>query len=408
MNVKSKFAVGVLVLATVGGGGFLVARQVAEREGEADFQEQLRLARLEGLPTTPAEFDATLPKVSSEENAAPIYRELGKMNLGSSTRMLDNSFLWEPSKESLSSAKSALKNGKDALELIEAATAKPKCIFDWNWNDGFFDHFPESVTMKNAAKVLAIRGRLSAVEGDHVSALADAEAILKIASHIDDHYNSIGYATKATIHQIGLHFLATLAVRFPDRTAYRQELEDAVAKWESPRLQPTARGDLLEILKTIKDHEKEVQGDDGKEPPIHLSLRAKANVVRAIRKHWASLEAPESARSDLIRQAARDLGKALEDAPSLAELYDGIFGYYAIEYLDRYAHGRLAYEALLRALRQPTLPKTIKTDDLLSPSDKKPVTYQYEKGRILIEVSRSTSDWPSYRLKIGPPAKSAP
>jgi len=36
------------------------------------------------------------------------------------------------------------------------------------------------------------------------------------------------------------------------------------------------------------------------------------------------------------------------------------------------------------------------------------VTYTYEKGRILIEVSRSTSDSRPYRLEIGPPAKSAP
>jgi hypothetical protein len=406
MNVKSKFAVGVLVLATVGGGGFLVARQITERAGEAEFQAQLRLARLESLPTTVAAFEATLPKVSPEDNAAPIYRKLARLD-PAWRRAIDPdlSFVWVRNTKIEATVRSSVKKAKDALALIDAAAAKPKCRFELDWDTANPLFIPGVSSLKDAAKLLLVRGSLSSVAGEHASALADAKAILRIASHIDSPSGHFIFLVGEVIRHIGLQFIASLALRYPDQLAYRQVLKDVVANWEAPRLKQIFRGELVEIFKFIECAVAEKPGASAKESSIQLSFQAKANVVRAVRKRWAAFDAPEASRSDLTREAAKDLVKALEEVPWLAKLYDGAFGYGEFESVKNNACRRVAYQALLRALEQPTLPKTIKTDDLLSPFDKKPVTYKYEKGRILIEVSRSTTDWRPYRLEIGPPAK---
>jgi hypothetical protein len=410
VNVKSKIAVGVLVLASVGGGGFVVARQITERAGEAEFQKQLRLARLEGLPTTVAEYEATLPQINPEENAAPIYMKLAALKSGWPARdALDKSILYEPTKENRATAKDALRDAKAALILIEAATAKPNCRFESDWSQGPRILLTEFASMKNAAKVLLVRAQLSAVEGDSASALSDAEAILRIAGHLDDQSDLMSYLTGESIRQIGLSLLAMLAVQFPDQQAYRQGLEDAVTEWEVPLLKPLFRGELVEIFSVIELVEKEKSTVAGQTAPVQLPLAARVEVVKAARLRWASFDSPPSSRKRMARQAHQNLLRALEPIPALVDVYDvenNDFSEYDV--LLPSATRRVAYKALLRALEQPTLPKTIKTDDLLSPFDKKPVTYKYDKGRILIELSKSASGYQPYRLEIGPPAKSAP
>lgn len=396
MKKKSLGIIGILVLAGSAFGGFVVARQIADREGEAEFQEQLRLARLEGLPTSVAEYEATLPKVSPEDNAAPIYLKLARLNSDWENGLpRDHALFAAPTQEDLDRVKRALEKAEPALDLIQQAVQRPKCLFDQKTTKGRGE-------LKSAANVLLLRGRLSAAEGDHASALADAGAILRIASHVDDQSDFLSHMVGDAIRQNGLHFMATMAVRFPDQAAYRQVLGDVVAAYKVRRLKTMLRGELVEILGVIEDYETEGSNAKGRKSTTHVASQTKANVVKALRKRWAAFDAPEASQHDLTRQAGQDLVKAFKDVPKLAEAYDGVFGFGELEIPKKDLCRRVAYQALLRALEYPTLPKAIKTDDLLSPYDKKPVTYKYEKGRILIEVSKSTSRYQPYRLEIGP------
>ena len=49
--------------------------------------------------------------------------------------------------------------------------------------------------------------------------------------------------------------------------------------------------------------------------------------------------------------------------------------------------GRQTYVALARALNTHPIPTTIRTDDLLSPFDGKPLSYKYNGKEIVIQVS---------------------
>src|SRR5665213_797020 len=168
---------------------FLVAailawkRVVANREA-TEYQEQLNLARSEGLPTTAAEFAATIAPAKPEENAAPLYRELPAAfkPLGDFPTT-EAKLLNDPSAKNLAAAKAVIQNAKACFAIIDEATAKPKCWFNRDWSDGAAVLLPEYASLKEAAKLLAMRGTVAADEGRVGDALKDAAEIIRLSRH---------------------------------------------------------------------------------------------------------------------------------------------------------------------------------------------------------------------------------
>jgi hypothetical protein len=56
------------------------------------------------------------------------------------------------------------------------------------------------------------------------------------------------------------------------------------------------------------------------------------------------------------------------------------------------------YEALIRALTEKSIPKTIRTSDLKSPFDGKPISYRFDGRQIVISVSTGSTDVVDLRL----------
>ena len=63
------------------------------------------------------------------------------------------------------------------------------------------------------------------------------------------------------------------------------------------------------------------------------------------------------------------------------------------------------YLALTRSLSEAVIPKSIKTNDLLSPVDGKPLSYSFDGRRLIIKVSGRIGDTEMSHIEIPPQKK---
>jgi hypothetical protein len=99
-----------------------------------------------------------------------------------------------------------------------------------------------------------------------------------------------------------------------------------------------------------------------------------------------ALAEPPAKREDLLNAANLLMGTALLAYPVAAKLYD-------VSFMDpnerekTWSARKLARVAAVRALCGATIPKSIQTNDLLSPYTGKPLTYSFDGKQIAISVA---------------------
>jgi hypothetical protein len=146
-------------------------------------------------------------------------------------------------------------------------------------------------------------------------------------------------------------------------------------------------------------------GQDERIVPIFLSqAKARVEIVRAERAYYAALGRPSKDRQQLLDQAKLNLSKSFFAFPTAANIYENLNSGQG-QTNDREAvweARRQQYAALLRALDGPVVPRSVKTSDLLSPFDGKPLKYSYDGKQIVITVSGFESDSKPVQLKIPP------
>lgn len=403
------------------GGGLLVYRKVGADQDEAAFQEQMRLARAEGIPTTAAEYAATMPPAKPEENAAPLYRQMQSLlHVRGDSSRLEADLQFRPSPAHLKAAQAYLDQLKPALELADRAAALPRCWFDRDWKEGMAVLMPEFATMKGAAKLIALRASIAAQSGDSKSALKDAARIFQLARQARDEHTAIAHLVSEAIEAIGLRELATWSFLYGHpstlvadgvslhRTAewflaqkeYAAALAKAAEAMPPPNLRQEHSDDLFGMLslidlsstpegrKKLGLREEDI-GAGQKLIPVLLSQpKARIQIVRGERAYWAALAAPEKDQASLMEDANLQIQKGLFAFPVAWQIYNLLSdGDPLAERRQTWETRRQQYLALARALTPDAIPKTIKTADLLSPFDGKPLTYKFDGKQIVISVS---------------------
>lgn len=387
---------------------------------EAAFQDQLRLARQEGLPTTAEEFAATLPKVSPEENAAPFYRQLrGKLGNTSELSSFISQIIRGPSRiESIKRAKLELAKYSEPLAIVEEAIRLPKCSFDRNWELGFAVLLPEYADMKSVSRVLLFRATLAAEEGRVEEAIKDIQRLLKVGLHAKQEDLAIPQLVGESIELMAVGALTSLSHRFRE-AAYAQELKLILELREMPDPKKENRDFLFNVLILldqvstaegrrmlgISKQDERGAGIDGFFGLVLDKGQSKVALVRSVRDGWKAIEAPLSERRERIDEAAVETGKALLAFPMAGRVAEalGVLSSAVSTRTELWKCSQLKYRAAYRALSQKKIPKSIKTDDLLSPFDGKPITYRYDGKQIVIEVSApSDIEFGPSPLKIPP------
>jgi len=398
----------------------VVRIQAARRD--APFEEQMRLARAEGIPTTVAEFKATVPVPPESENAAPYYRKLDPKTHRTKIdhRELARLVVFEPSSENISKARAALSEFRDWLDIADIATSKPHCWFDRDWGLGYAVLLPEYAQGKKLAKALLLRGSIAASEHKPELAVKDAKAVLQIAKHFREEPLQIAEYVARSLEEYVLRQLSYWCYQYRGVALYRSELEAAVNGLPAFDLKKVHRYDLVELLITIKlcetkDGRDKIGLKDSDLPPaasvaILTALQppdvGRVKIVKALRDQWAAFDKPVQDRSRLIAKAENDLMQGLLSFPTVAKLYDALElsdEKYVTDQDDVTNAKKLLYRAILRATSTSPISKSIKTSDLMSPFDQKPVTYSFDGKTMVIDVSFPANMRKKLTLEIPPP-----
>ncbi|MEQ1936231.1 MAG: hypothetical protein ABL962_20440, partial [Fimbriimonadaceae bacterium] len=124
-------------------------------------------------------------------------------------------------------------------------------------------------------------------------------------------------------------------------------------------------------------------------PVIFSQTTAKIAMVKAEREIWATMKLPWAQRHPILSKASDSIEHATRAFPILGHHREvlGDDGYPESR-PENWQSRRLQYTALVRALEKGKIPKTLRTKDLLSPFDGKPLSYSYNGEQIIIGVSR--------------------
>lgn len=397
IGMRHKWILGIgLVVVTVPFAAIMIGRARAE----AAFQAQLRLARSEGIPTNGREYAATIPAARPEENAAPIYRSLPERSSeGDWARKLEV-LLIKDGASRLGEAEAFLRKNEATYKAIDEAAALPRCWFDRDWTDGPAVMMPEFMLVKRSARLLALRGSVAATRGDHAAALRDVDRIFRLADHGGEEGHFISRSLADAIRTLGLRRLAIWGSLHRDRKEYRAALAKALGEDPKADLQREHASDLyshlwlIENLQTPEGLEKiGLKEEDipkaAKILPLFMNEgEARIALVAAERKLWSAYgsDSPDPAAIETIR---RDRLMALFAFPGAPDLSESLMPQDFDETsTQRRITRRLTYTALLRVIEGPAVPRKIKTNDLLSPFDGKPLRYRFDGKQITLDVGR--------------------
>jgi hypothetical protein len=390
-------------------------------ESSDDLDEQLRLARADGIPTNAAEFSALIQKAEPSVNAASHYRNFASYRIrNDESHALASDLPFDSSAANMAKAESHLTKSKKALAIADEAVKLPRCWFDRNWNEGIAVLLPEFSEMRLAAYLLALRGSVAASKGDHTAAIENARKIFVISKHAGEEPHGIGAMVRESIEGIGIRSLAYWSFANRDQQKYSVAMKKAIDEMQPPNLKRENAGELWSVLSTIELTStkqglkvlgiKEEDGPNVSERIVAFfksKNSAKAAIVKSQRTYWKALGSPQTSQVGLIESAVTKQNEAMIAFPFALKVY-GIIGSDSTQVSNRISNWeakRQQFIALWRALKDKEIPNSIETSDLLSPFDGKPVNYKFDGKQITIQVSGYERIGESKGIKVPPKLK---
>lgn len=339
--------------------------------------------------------------VRPEENAAPFYRQLkGKFVRVDDPTKQGVTVIYGPPVERIK-ARKLLERYRNEILIVEEAVTRPKCWFDRNWSDGYAVLQPELSDMKWGARLLTLRASLSAAEGRVGDAIRDLRLVSKIGSHARQEPLIIAQLVSESIDLYAMRRLADCSFRYrkPEYVAELARMLKARREPDPKRENSDVLFSLLSLIELGESKEgldklgiKEEDKPTGIYRAFELILdkgEARIDLIKSTREWWEAIEAPSRDRLARMDIASQKQFRALLAFPTVGRVYEMLSaGNEPIAYRrEHWRASHLKYRAVVRALSRTPIPKTIRTDDLLSPFDGKPISYRFDGKQIVIEVS---------------------
>lgn len=387
------------------------------RREQAALDEQLRLARQEGLPTTGDEYAATLPKVKDSDNAAPIYMELEKSHRKLirwdkeiASRLLDN-----PSKQDVDKARKYLATFEPELSLIDKAVTFPHCQFKRGWNKQAVVLTPELATIKYAARLALVRGSIAACEGHTAKAIAEARKGIVVSRHLGEEPYCISILVALAVENIVLRHLVAWQMEHPEEKAYWREIKKIIDESKPLNLEAMHRFDLVEVLTIVELsqtdeglrelglRDDEIDGMRKFMPLLRSRTAAKTTIVASMRQYYKELGNPSKDLKDRSSKAWMGVSLGLMSFPAAFSIYSNLGNTSENDgnWLFIIQERNVAYRAFLRATEKGRIAKMVDTHDLKSPYTRKPASYTFDGKQMVIKVDRGSGEDP-YTLKLPP------
>lgn len=356
------------------------------------YQEQLALARKEGVPTTPEEFAALMPRVAPEENAAFHYEKLdgGSFEIAQCTN-LQFKLIREPSDELIEQALRFLDSHRTTLEHLDAATALEKCRFERDWNVGLIRSAGGS-TAYHAAPLLKLRGTCRMLKGDTRGAIADADRIGRMAAHFGSEPSPRGQHIRENLECDRLEVLADWCYAHRGDATYLKALEERIDDYsltaDSGSVWASWVSDGAYVLDRIWTPEgRRELGIKATTFRQNLTLAlapidTNARIIEGLRELTHAAKQPRPDRWTQMKSARQKVWEASkplegliqvlpEDLQASSELFESV---------------RLFYRTLARTFEHREIPTTLDTAGLIDPSTGKPMSYSYDGYTINIGV----------------------
>jgi hypothetical protein len=184
--------------------------------------------KAQGEPLRVTDMVAKLPP--GAPNAATVYQQaFDSLRLSEEEKAQD---MEDP--EVLSShlplARTMIAANTDYFRLLEEASRISACSFSVNWEDPLNALFPHYAKMRQAARLLVIRSKLSLMEGRVDAAAEDCATIFRIAEHAGREPVLISCLVGHAIQKTGLQQLEeVLSAGNPDQVVCRQLLQQLSA-----------------------------------------------------------------------------------------------------------------------------------------------------------------------------------
>ena len=302
---------------------------------QAELDEQIRLAKSEGIPVTAADYAAAIPPATEAENAAPIYRQIQQLVRGD--KKVREALDEIRAKHTIAEQRFVLLGVSEVGKLLDEATDKPQCWFDRDWRKGMAVLMPEYATMKQGARVLLLRGTISAADNKADQAMADALRALIIAKHSREEGSTIGALVSDSIIEMTLSSLAAWSTQHPDQPQYRATFDETLTAWPRPDLRRELRDSLMNHLSIIElcatpagRHELGLRDEDASKldriMPIFLNQqRAKVEIVKAERDYWRAISG-EKVDEKAVKAAVEARDKAMIAFPTALDISTKLTG----------------------------------------------------------------------------------
>ncbi|MBI1755532.1 MAG: hypothetical protein HYR64_00305 [Fimbriimonas ginsengisoli] len=168
-------------------------RQAGET-GRRHYEEQLRLAKEEGLPTLPSEL-ALLTRTPENQNAARRYRQIlvdyqKVLDLPRKTPLPKDRWqlgrIWADRPETLVTALAEVAPFAGVLDELRTASKLSGCDFKYDLSKGLSLDFPEFAKLKDLCKILCQSAVLEALDGNWNAATDDLLAVARMSKHLRD------------------------------------------------------------------------------------------------------------------------------------------------------------------------------------------------------------------------------
>jgi hypothetical protein len=311
----------------------------------------------------------------------------------------------QPSPAAIRDASRLLKLAEPIFELLEKATRKPRCWFNFNWSNGPFQRTPEYYDLRRFSQLLKLKSLVEACQGSQNDVANCLHEIFVIADHANQDGTVEGMSESMRIYESGLKDLGLICIQHPNVVEYQRELTRALSNQPKPDVHRLVRMRLWTYTTAMDWSDTE----DGRKRMgfarsfdvdranqlfslVRSKSQARISVVKAIRDFWGAINLPQPQRSLAMAEADKRRDEALRAFPWLVNTYASEGYGYDTMTLEAFQSLQLVYKAVLRAVSSGTVATTIKTSDLLSPFDGSPLSYKFDGKEVtIVATSYGTS-----------------
>jgi hypothetical protein len=215
-------------------------------QAAATLPNEIKAAKQEGLPMTPADLDRT-PAVLDAQNAALLYSQIGGVNVYPK----DDAYLMavisgKATDADREAAHRLLVKAAPQLHLVEQAAVLPDCDFHRNWSLGPNLLLPEYAPMRATARLLVAQAMLQSEAGHPEEALKTIQVGAHMAQHVGKEPTIISVLVRLAIEAIMDRPFQKIIKRYADRPDTLRLAEQTEQEFGPvPDVRNALRGELV-------------------------------------------------------------------------------------------------------------------------------------------------------------------